>query len=121
MLESRFEEDHHIYFARLSGEVNVQELAQALGECFSHPQPVKALWEVRDMDIGFGLEEVTSLADEIVAQVSVPGRMAFVIGNQQFLLGIVDSVRNMRSVWRTNWQTFETEAAARTWLCEGDS
>ena len=121
MVDSRFEEEHNIYFARLSGEVTVQELAEALGECFSYPQPVKALWDVRDMDIGFGLEEVTSLADDIVAKVSAPGRMAFVIGDQQFLLGVVESVRNMRSVWRTHWQTFEDESSARKWLIKADS
>ena len=107
-----------IFICELTGKVKLAEIAAALEACFSQPQPVKVMWRVQMMEVDFGLEDVTRLAEHVTNTISSPGKMAFVHGEQQFIVAVVNSVRNMRSIWKTNWRLFQEDSEARAWLLQ---
>ena len=96
----------------------MSEIALSVRECFAttFQHEVKALWQITSMQVAFGLSDVEQLLNIIKAAELPQGRFAFVVGQQQFLRGVVESVRSLRNDWTTTWRTFESTEDALEWL-----
>ena len=120
MYEGVFDSEKSIFYATLTGNVTIDELAQGLRECFSQDfdGPGRSIWRVAEMKIDFALSDATQLVTLIRSLGNPSGKMAFVTGDQGFIKSVVDMVRASSDDWMTEWRSFENEADALAWLDE---
>lgn len=119
MYTKHFDQERQIFHATLSDDVALNEIAQSLRDCFTtqFTGEIRGLWNISTMQVAFGLADVDQLVQVLQSGHVPSGKMAFVIGDQQFLKGVVESVHTMREMWSTSWRTFATVEDATTWLC----
>ncbi|NKC00702.1 MAG: hypothetical protein GKR90_19715 [Pseudomonadales bacterium] len=118
MYHGEYDSSTGVFYATLSGDVTVEELAESLRVCFDQDYggPMKSIWRISDMQINFALADATQLAAIFQAGGVRSGKMAFVSGDQGFVKSVVETVRSSRSDWGTDWQTFENEEDALQWV-----
>ncbi len=118
MYSGQFDDEAQIFIATLTETVQTSELLQSLGECFTaaFKQEVRALFEISSMQVAFGLDEVEQIVQVLEASEPRHGKLAFVVGDQQFLRSVVESVYSLRNEWTTIWQVFTTKEDALHWL-----
>ena len=117
MYDGEYDEASQIFYVTLKGDVSVDELAESLKTALSQSfaGPLRVLWRISEMRIGFALTEANQLV-EYVQKSGVPnGKMAFVTGDG-FIKGVVDTVRSNGNEFSTEWQTFASEDEAKAWL-----
>ena len=120
MYSSCFDEQLQIFRATLTEFVEVNELALGLNECITadYAGELRALWNIAEMHVGFALNEVEQVVQVLHAGDVPSGKMAFVIGEKEFLRGVVQSVRSVRDDWFTQWRGFPREEDAIAWLTD---